>query len=97
MEVEDDGDLNEQPPTPSSLCRPPTAPAFSPTDRLALLPPPLLHHLLSFVPSHDFFFRCPSLSRYHRWIFRSSDLHRVYGQSRFGLRTPMWQNFSSWA
>ena len=63
-------------------------------DRLSSLDQRVLHHLLSFVPDHTFFFRIPSLSHSLRHTFSSPDLHRLYGQTRFGLNSTQWRRFA---
>ena len=55
----------------------------------------LVHLVLSFVPCHEFFFCFPRLALWCRDVFSDSDLHRLYGQSRFGFTDRQWQMFAA--
>ena len=91
--------------TLSSLHRPPSlAPSLRPQlannasiDCLSSLDHGVLFHLLSFLPSHEFFLRLPKLSCLYHRLFTEPALHRQHGRQRFGVSQLQWAQLSSQA
>ena len=75
----------------SSLSPLPSLSSLGTGDRLLSLDSAILHYLLFFLPSHDFFLRFPHLSHSSGRRFAEPSLQQHYGQQRFGLAALQWR------